>query len=76
MIALAARGQLFQPGEPVRASHVGGVFRSAILIEEYRRLLGIRSAPPIYGPAAGALLEAYRSAGLAPELSNLPAFKT
>lgn len=75
-ITLAVRGQLFRPGAPVRASYVGGVFRSAILLEEYRRLLGIQSAPPIYGPAAGALLEAYRSAGLAPELSDLPAFKT
>jgi N-acetylglucosamine kinase-like BadF-type ATPase len=76
VITLAVRGQLFQPGEPVRATYIGGVFRSAILLEEYRRLLGIESAPPLYGPAAGALLEAYRSAGLAPELSNLPEFKT
>jgi hypothetical protein len=67
---------LFQPGEPVRAAHVGGVFRSAILLEEYRRLLGIRSAPPVYGPATGALLEACRSAGLPPELTNPPETKT
>ncbi|MGO9095374.1 MAG: BadF/BadG/BcrA/BcrD ATPase family protein [Bryobacteraceae bacterium] len=76
VIALAVRGRLFRARTPVRAAHVGGVFRSAILLEEYRRLLGIRSAPPVYGHAAGALLEAYRSAGLAPELSNLSAFKT
>jgi hypothetical protein len=28
--------------------------------------------PPLYGPAAGALLEAYRLAGLSVELSGLP----
>lgn len=75
-ITLAVRGQLFQSGEPVRASYIGGVFRSAILLGEYRRLLGAETAPPVYGPATGALLEAYRSAGLAPRLGNLPEFKT
>jgi N-acetylglucosamine kinase-like BadF-type ATPase len=75
-IAVAVRSQLFEPGEPFRAAYVGGVFRSAIVLEEYRRLIGFPCAPPIHGPAAGALLEAYHAAGLAPALANLPEFKT
>jgi hypothetical protein len=31
--------------------------------------------PPIYGPAAGALLEAYRAAGVQCTLSNVPTEK-
>jgi N-acetylglucosamine kinase-like BadF-type ATPase len=75
-ITLAVRGQLFRPGEAFRAAYVGGVFRSAIVLDEYRRRIGFECAPPIYGPAAGALLEAYRAAGLAPRLAGLPEFKT
>jgi hypothetical protein len=29
-------------------------------------------APPRYGPAAGALIEAYRAAGIRPVISNVP----
>jgi N-acetylglucosamine kinase-like BadF-type ATPase len=75
-ITLAVHGQLFESGVPFRAAHVGGVFRSAIVLEEYRRLIGFPCAPPIHGPAAGALLEAYRAAGLAPGLADVPEFKT
>ena len=74
-IAVAGRNQLFDRGEPFRAAYVGGVFRSAIVLEEFRGLIGFECAPPIHGPAAGALLEAYRAAGLAPALANLPEFK-
>lgn len=69
-------GQLFAPGEAVRVAYVGGVFRSDALREHFARLVerreGCRCGPPVYGPAAGALLEAYREAGLRPQLKGLP----
>jgi N-acetylglucosamine kinase-like BadF-type ATPase len=75
----AVRRQLFAPGEPVAVAYIGGVFRSGALLERYRMLVeleaGVHCGPPLFGPAAGALLEAYREAGLRPELSNLPEFK-
>lgn len=75
-ITMAVRGMLFRRGERVRVAYIGGVFRSAILLEAYRGLLELEVAPPVYGPAAGALIEAYRAAGISAPLSNLPEFKT
>ena len=76
-LAGAVRGQLFKPGEPAMVSYVGGVFESVILRERYRMLVefedGNHFAKPLYGPATGALLEAYRTAGLRPELRRFPA---
>lgn len=67
-IAAAVRGQLFRPDQSVTVSYTGGVFRSAVLLERFRMLVelteGNRVAAPKYGPAAGALIEAYRAAGL------------
>jgi hypothetical protein len=44
--------------------------------ERFRMLLeleeGNRCAPALHGPAAGALLEAYRAAGLSANLANVP----
>jgi hypothetical protein len=61
-------------------AYIGGVFRSAILLNRYRARVeaepGNQCGPPVYGPAAGALLEAYAAAGLAPPLKELPEFKT
>ena len=75
-ITAAVRSQLFDPGAAFRAAYVGGVFGSVIVLGEFRRLIGFECAPPIHGPAAGALLEAYRAAGLTPTLASLPEFKT
>jgi hypothetical protein len=36
---------------------------------------GNRVAAPVYGPAAGALIEAYRAAGMRIELKDVPAEK-
>jgi N-acetylglucosamine kinase-like BadF-type ATPase len=75
-IAWAVRKQLFAPGERARIAYVGGVFRSEILLGEFRRQMsrddGNVLAPPRHGPAAGALIEAYRVAGLRPRLSTVP----
>lgn len=72
----AVREQLFQPGEAARVACIGGVFRSGLLRERYRTLVelteGNRVAAPEYGPAAGALLEAYRAAGVRVALTQLP----
>ncbi|HWR53143.1 MAG TPA: BadF/BadG/BcrA/BcrD ATPase family protein [Bryobacteraceae bacterium] len=72
----AVRRKLFREADPVRLAYIGGVFRSALLLEHFRSLAGQEVAPPLYAPAAGALIEAYRATGLSPALSGLPEFKT
>jgi N-acetylglucosamine kinase-like BadF-type ATPase len=78
-LAASVRHQLWQPGDPVTVAHIGGVFRSDLLRERFRLLVemeeGTRCTPPVYGPAAGALLEAYRAAGLHPKLKDVPELK-
>jgi N-acetylglucosamine kinase-like BadF-type ATPase len=74
----ALRGMLFQPGEVARVAWIGGVFQSELLLWRYRMLVELEDAnrcgPPEMGPAAGALIEAYRHAGLDVELKDVPAF--
>jgi N-acetylglucosamine kinase-like BadF-type ATPase len=76
---IAARGMAFDASEPVRSAYIGGVFRCERLLRAFTTQVeadGRTSvAPPIYGPAAGALLEAYRLAGLTVELTSVPAEK-
>lgn len=78
--ASAVRAQLFAEGEPVAVACIGGVWRSEILRSRFVTLLelsdGVRVIEPQFGPAAGALLDAYRAAGLARvTLTNVPAEK-
>jgi N-acetylglucosamine kinase-like BadF-type ATPase len=72
----AVRRQLFLPGESVDLRYTGGVFASRPLLERYRMLVemedGNRVSAPAFGPAAGALIEAYRLAGLQPTLQDAP----
>jgi N-acetylglucosamine kinase-like BadF-type ATPase len=79
LLASSVRRQLWKPGEPARVAWIGGAFRSRRLLERYRCLVeleeGNRTGPPEYGPAAGALLEAYRAAGLHPRLTQVPELK-
>lgn len=76
LLAASVRRQLWQPGDPARVCYTGGVFHSRILLERYRELVELEDgnccAPPQYDPAAGALLEAYRAAGLHPTLTHNP----
>ena len=69
------RRQLWKDREPARVAYIGGVFRSKLILARYCELVemqdGNRCQPPEYGPAAGALLEAYRASGLHPKLSGL-----
>lgn len=75
ILTASVRTQLWQPGEPARVAVIGGVFRSRMLLERYRSLVeledGNQVAPAEFNPAAGALIEAYRAAGLRPRLSNV-----
>jgi len=72
MLTGAVRSQLWRPGQAIDAAFIGGVFRSRRLLERFRMLVeleeGTRCAPPKHGPAEGALLEAYRGAGLSVDL--------
>lgn len=74
-IASAVREQIFLTGETVHVAHVGGAFQSAILLERFRMLVelndGNRATPPKFSPAAGALIEAYRLAGVTCDLASL-----
>jgi N-acetylglucosamine kinase-like BadF-type ATPase len=74
--AAAVRRQLFHRGELARTSYIGGVFRSEILRERFAMLVQLESDavvhPPTMGPAAGALIEAYRLAGLRIQPLNAP----
>jgi N-acetylglucosamine kinase-like BadF-type ATPase len=66
--------RLWKPGESVRVAHIGGVFASRLLFDKYRAEIarnGYVSIAPLAGPAAGALIEAYRAAGVTPDLGKL-----
>jgi N-acetylglucosamine kinase-like BadF-type ATPase len=75
-ITLAVRKWIFKAKECAPVAYIGGVFNSARLLSRFRTLLerdGLATvAPPKHGPAAGALLEAYRMAGISATLSGLP----
>jgi N-acetylglucosamine kinase-like BadF-type ATPase len=78
VLANAVSRNLFG-GQPARVTYIGGAFRSDLLRQHFRALIeneGDHVQPPRYGPAAGALIEAYRCAGLKVELSNVPEEKT
>jgi N-acetylglucosamine kinase-like BadF-type ATPase len=71
------RGNLFAADEEARLSPIGSVWKSRILRESFVRQWGQANpynvfAAPAMGPAAGALLEAFRIAGLSVELHHLP----
>jgi len=72
----AVRRQLFHRGEHVRVSYIGGVFQSVMLRERFAMLAELEGdckvEPPAYGPAAGALIEAYRRAGVHVKPQNAP----
>ena len=76
-LAARVRRRIFRPREQALVSYSGGVFKGKLLRERFRRLVGQqgnnRVRPPALGPAAGALLAAYRNADRADvKLRNLP----
>ena len=76
ILANSVARRLFRAGDTVLVCYIGGMFRSRLLLERYRRIVeledGVRCQAPRYSPAAGALLEAYRAAGLHPALIGVP----
>jgi N-acetylglucosamine kinase-like BadF-type ATPase len=74
-LVASIRRQLWKETETARVAYIGGVFQSKLVLERFCQLVemqdGNRCQAPEYGPAAGALLEAYRAAGLHPKLSDL-----
>lgn len=75
-ITLAARMQVFSPQDQAAVAYIGGVFKCERVLDEFRRRLerggNTTVQAPAFGPAAGALLEAYRTAGLQVTLSQVP----
>jgi N-acetylglucosamine kinase-like BadF-type ATPase len=75
-LATAVRRSLFLEHLPALVSYVGGVFRCRPILERFRLVVemeeGNRVAAPLYGPAAGALIEAYRVAGIECSLRDVP----
>jgi N-acetylglucosamine kinase len=78
-LAASVRAQLWGGTDRVFVAFAGGVFRSNLVRAVYCQITelaeGNRCGPPLYGPAAGALLEAYRCTGLHVQLHNVPEFK-
>lgn len=66
---LAVRGHLFAAAEVVPVVRVGGVFQSGVVRDRFDRCLrgngGCEPREPKFDPAAGALIGAYRLAGMA-----------
>ncbi len=67
-LTASVRTQLWKTGEPVAIAYGGGVFQSGRVLQRFRMVLeldpGNSAGPPKHGPAEGALLEAYRAAGI------------
>jgi N-acetylglucosamine kinase-like BadF-type ATPase len=68
--SLAVWRRLFAPGDRTVMAHVGGAFRSRLLREAYAGALGLECEPARLSPAEGALLEAYRAAGIAAQIQR------
>ena len=78
-IAASVRIQLFASGVDTRVACIGGVFSSRVLRERFQMLVeltdGCHCVAPVFAPAAGALLEAFRTGGIAVRLSHVPPLK-
>jgi N-acetylglucosamine kinase-like BadF-type ATPase len=76
VLTAGVRRQLFRPGESVDIRYAGGVFRSEPVLARFKLLAemedGCKVSAPSFGPAVGALLEAYRLAGLTVTLQGAP----
>jgi N-acetylglucosamine kinase-like BadF-type ATPase len=72
----AVRAQLFEASGQVDVCYSGGVFASDPLLARFRMLVeleeGTRVSAPKHSPAEGALLEAYRIAGVDTVLRRSP----
>ncbi len=68
--------QLFHAQKPVPVAYIGGVFRSVPMRDNFARqiqeVIGCQIRAPIFGPAAGALIEALQLDGNRSRLSAVP----
>ena len=68
--------RLFRSGEETSVYYIGGVFRSELLLADFKEqvttAIGCQVNAPRFSPAAGALLEALRADGNTSGLSHLP----
>jgi N-acetylglucosamine kinase-like BadF-type ATPase len=58
--------------EDIAVAFVGGVFKSRLLMARFIETVENRVVTPRFGPAAGALIEAYRAVGRNVALTHLP----
>jgi N-acetylglucosamine kinase-like BadF-type ATPase len=74
--ASSVRQALFAKNEPATVCPVGNVYKSEILRTRFEMLIGLEEAntfaEPLYGPASGALIEAWQMAGITPDTRFLP----
>ena len=65
---------------PLQLAWIGGVFNSAIVLDRFRMLVelegSVRTAPPLHSPAMGALLTAWKLAGISASPEQVPGIKT
>ena len=75
----ACRRQLFPPDSSVAVAPIGGVFNIAAVRAKFVQLVELdglaKVAEPKFGPAAGALIEAYRLGGVQLTLTSAPGEK-
>ncbi len=80
MLAAGVRRQLWRDEEPVKVSWIGGAFNSLRLQERFRTLVqlegSVTAGPPAHSPVVGALILAWRSAGLTMAPEAAPVTKT
>ena len=79
-LAFHISGMLMAPPEKVVVSFIGGVFESLLLTNSFRmsvrEALDCETHPPALPPAAGALIQAFASAGHRIFLSGMPMIKS
>ncbi len=72
----AVRRNLFIDHMPALVSYAGGIFKCRPILDRFRLLVAMEEGnhveDPQFGPAAGALLEAYRVGGIECKLKNVP----
>lgn len=75
--AMSVRRSLFPDHEKAVVCPVGSVYRSDILRKHFETVIALEPGnqfqQALYGPASGALIQAWHMAGLRPPLTDLPA---
>jgi N-acetylglucosamine kinase-like BadF-type ATPase len=75
-LVTAVRRKLFVDHMPALVTYSGGVFQCQPILDRFRLLVAMEEGnhveAPQFGPAAGALLEAYRIAGVESRLKDAP----